>query len=377
GVNWEGTMSLDNSKISTSLSTLAMSEITDIPNYDSYAVLSDDYMNLSIRFAYHFATIDTLCLDNPSQNYISLQFSGGGGNYYGKTLRISLLSIILDKMGFQVSTKGDLIEASFARYDKQKTINTIEILGRLLASTRLLDMTLSNQQDVILYADEFFKGNYDFLRVKKITEIETIFYLKGGNWSIVQDDTGKHCLHDGSYFNRGIMSNITSLIDRFFTSKRGEFISALETHHHFPLAILKDKSSGISYVSTRIKILTGKTEKSAGLIVGLKNLNNYLAIALEVDNGQVSLYELINGKRQLRVGKNKKIEISIWHRLQCNIHENSLNVYLNGVHLIEYQSEENIQGYVGIWSKGDTLALFNSIELTDSVGTTSYLTNTA
>ncbi|MCX8027790.1 MAG: PEP-utilizing enzyme, partial [Thermodesulfovibrionales bacterium] len=47
GVNWEGTMSLDNSKISTSLSTLAMSEITDIPNYDSYAVLSDDYMNLS------------------------------------------------------------------------------------------------------------------------------------------------------------------------------------------------------------------------------------------------------------------------------------------------------------------------------------------
>ncbi|MFQ3573464.1 MAG: PEP/pyruvate-binding domain-containing protein [Thermodesulfovibrionales bacterium] len=376
GVNWEGTMSLDGTKFSTNLSTLALSEITDTTNYDSYAVISDDYMNLSIRFAYHFATIDALCVENSSQNYISLQFSGGGGNYYGKTLRISLLSIILDKLGFEVITKGDLIEATYSRHDKQKTIHTLEMLGRLLASTRLLDMTLSNQQDIVFYADEFFKGNYDFLRAKRLTEIETIFYIKGGNWSIIQDDTGRHCLHDGSYFNRGIMGNISTLINKMFGTKRGEFISALETHHHFPLAIVKEKTGNITSFSAKIKILTGKTEKTAGILAGLKNLDNYLALSIEPDHGQIAIYEMNNGKRKLKASKNKKIDTSIWHMLYLEINTRRIRGYLNGVLMIDYETSEDIKGYAGIWSKGDTLALFDSIEIQDEHGKISYFKKT-
>lgn len=83
-------MSLKTSKISSLFAVSATSELGEQPGGDSYAIVAEDYMNLSIKFAYHFATIDALCGDKTSQNYVSLQFSGDAGSYYGKTLRVQI-----------------------------------------------------------------------------------------------------------------------------------------------------------------------------------------------------------------------------------------------------------------------------------------------
>jgi len=127
-----------------------------------YAIVSGDYLNFSAKFAYHFATIDALCGDASSQNYISLQFSGGAGSYYGRSLRVQLMANILERLDFEMSTTGDLLKAMFARHDASATAERLDLLGRLLASSKLLDMTLSSQQEIELYCDEFFKGNYGF-----------------------------------------------------------------------------------------------------------------------------------------------------------------------------------------------------------------------
>ena len=124
-------------------------------------------MNLSAKFGYHFATIDTLCSENSSQNYISLQFAGGAGDYYGKSLRVSYLGNVLKRLGFQVSLKGDLFEAFLIGYDRPSMEEKLDLLGRLLASSRLLDMALSNQHDIEVFTDSFFRGEYDFLSPKR------------------------------------------------------------------------------------------------------------------------------------------------------------------------------------------------------------------
>ena len=46
--------------------------------FASHAVLSDDYMNLNLRFGYHFVIVDALCCAEAQDNYVLFRFSGGG-----------------------------------------------------------------------------------------------------------------------------------------------------------------------------------------------------------------------------------------------------------------------------------------------------------
>ena len=46
----------------------------------SFALLSREYMILSLRLGYHFTTVEAMCTDEPSKNYIRMQYKGGGAS---------------------------------------------------------------------------------------------------------------------------------------------------------------------------------------------------------------------------------------------------------------------------------------------------------
>ena len=45
----------------------------------SYAVFSEEYLNLNLKFGYHFVILDTICSDRTGENHILFRFTGGGG----------------------------------------------------------------------------------------------------------------------------------------------------------------------------------------------------------------------------------------------------------------------------------------------------------
>ena len=118
GITWKGTIQFDPKSFLSLMASSATSEFGEVPGGESYAFLSKDYLNLSARFGYHFANLDTLCGDQGSQNYISLQFSGGAGNFLGRSLRVLFLEMVLKRLGFEVSAQGDLLEASLTGFDR-------------------------------------------------------------------------------------------------------------------------------------------------------------------------------------------------------------------------------------------------------------------
>ena len=197
GVSWEGSIGLNMNKMLTLLSASATSEFGPAPGGTSYAILSGEYMNLSAKFGYHFATVDAFVGNNSGQNYVSLQFSGGAGSYYGKSLRIAFLGSVLRKLGFQVKLRGDLIEGSITDYDRPSLADKLDQMGRLLASSRLLDMALTNQADVERMTEAFFKADYDFLAFRRDEGLAN-FYTHGGSWKQATDDGRQVCMQDGS-----------------------------------------------------------------------------------------------------------------------------------------------------------------------------------
>ena len=130
--------------------------------FSSYGVISHDYLHLNMRFGYHFTIIDILCGDNPDANYCVLRFAGGGGDFQGRSLRLEFMSRIFQKLGFSVERKADLLEAQLRVMDADNLRQTLDLVGRLLGATKIMDMILQDDQMVDQCVDDFFHGRYNF-----------------------------------------------------------------------------------------------------------------------------------------------------------------------------------------------------------------------
>ncbi|WDP89000.1 MAG: hypothetical protein HUN04_04330 [Desulfobacter sp.] len=138
----------------------------DSPQFGSYAVVARTYMNVNLRFGYHFVILDSRCTPSIEENYILFRFSGGGGNENGRWLRADFIGAVLDRLGFVTQITCDLIDARLMEKDEQTIQTTLELTGRLLGATKLMDMYLKNKGDVSRYVEEFMKGRYDFRSFK-------------------------------------------------------------------------------------------------------------------------------------------------------------------------------------------------------------------
>jgi pyruvate,water dikinase len=130
--------------------------------FASHAVLSDVYMNLNLRFGYHFVIIDTFCGPKAEDNYILFRFSGGGADFYQRSLRADFLRKILQSLDFEVNIKSDLVDAQLKGIDPITTLGKLDMVGRLLGAARLMDMYLKNESDVDGFAADFMAGRYHF-----------------------------------------------------------------------------------------------------------------------------------------------------------------------------------------------------------------------
>ncbi len=134
----------------------------DSPMFGSYAVMSEEYLNVNFRFGYHFVIVDTICSPSRENNYILFRFSGGGGTPEGRVLRAGFIKGILTQLGFIVDIKSDLIDAELRSGSLESIKETLDITGRLLGATKLMDMYLKDGLDIQLMIDDFMNGRYDF-----------------------------------------------------------------------------------------------------------------------------------------------------------------------------------------------------------------------
>jgi pyruvate,water dikinase len=124
-----------------------------IVNFDaqllaSFVLVSSDYLNANIRFGFHFSVIDALITPDSQNNYLSLRFEGGGAHFEGRHLRAIFLAQVLENHGFQVVLERDSVAAVCERTSSHILEEKLQIVGRLLAFTPRLDMSLKDLSEV-------------------------------------------------------------------------------------------------------------------------------------------------------------------------------------------------------------------------------------
>jgi pyruvate, water dikinase len=138
----------------------------------SYAVLSRTYLNMNLKFGYHFVILDTMCSDNAGENHILFRFNGGGADEQGRSLRARFLQSVLKRLEFDVTRTFDLVDARISEIAASTVKEKLDQIGRLLGATRLMDMYLSGEDRIDSLVDAFFNGRYHFSSVDSVSSAE-------------------------------------------------------------------------------------------------------------------------------------------------------------------------------------------------------------
>lgn len=126
---------------------------------ENLAIVSHDYMNLSLRLGYHFSVIDAHLGVDDSRDYVYFRFAGGLADPERRARRAGFIRDVLAAMEFKVSVKGDLVIGRLKFVDTTALRSALLILGALTAFSRQRDTGLYSDADTkILYtifADTF------------------------------------------------------------------------------------------------------------------------------------------------------------------------------------------------------------------------------
>ncbi len=369
GINWSSAVAVGAQDFMSMMAAGARPQQNNQLGGASYAILSGDYLNLSVRFGYHFATVDALCGSDIEHNYVTLSFAGGAGAYHGRSLRIQYMANVLTRLGFEIAIKGDLIEASLLRLDQPAMEVALDQLGRLLGTSRLLDMALKTPDQVMGLTESFFQGKYDFLEPER-PDAPANFYQITGDWKNIDSEMEPGILQDGAHFVSSISIGVTQAMARFMGKRYQAFLDNIEAYCYFPLVIAKESGMADGSAQVWAKPMAGTIDQAGGLAFAIKDWANYFVFRVNALEDNAVLFEFKNGKRVERGSIEIPVALGQWHLLRVETEGQHLKAFINDQQVIEYEAERSLSGYLGLWTKADSVTLFKELAMKAKDGQT-------
>lgn len=123
----------------------------------SFALVSEEYMNFSIRLGYHLSVVESYTGEKINDNYIRFFFQGGGAERDRRIRRIHLISEVLKRIGFRTKVTEDIIDAIITKYRRTQLEEKLDILGKLTVYTKQLDAIMYDDRTAEMHLEEFIQ----------------------------------------------------------------------------------------------------------------------------------------------------------------------------------------------------------------------------
>lgn len=132
----------------------------------NYALISRDYLNLNARVDFHFALVDAVCGANARENSVRFRFKGGGTSRVQRERRALCVEEVLRHEEFFTARQGDMVTASFSEGPRESILAKVEMLGRFIGFSRLLDAVMVDDGMPRQVAEAFLSGDYALEHLK-------------------------------------------------------------------------------------------------------------------------------------------------------------------------------------------------------------------
>jgi hypothetical protein len=140
--------------------------------------------------------------------------------------------------------------------------------------------------------------------------------------------------------------------------------SAEAVEHRFPIAVLDSPSVRDVAASVRLRPVSGNVALAAGLVFRYLDDKNYYVAMVDAKAGNVSFSKIRDGKLTKIAEKPAKIVAGEWKALKVGAEGSKIKVSLDGQLLIEtVEKTFDNSGKVGTWTKSDTVAEFDDLEI--------------
>lgn len=115
-------------------------------------------------------------------------------------------------------------------------------------------------------------------------------------------------------------------------------------------------------VSVRCRPLTGRLDRSAGLVFRAADDRSYYVVRANLLENDVRLYRCIDGVRQDIDAWSQRLQRDRWHELAVEMRGDRITVRWNGEVVIEAQDATFAgPGRCGIWTKADSVTRFDDL----------------
>lgn len=362
GITWAGTVAFDPRSFLTLMASAATAEVDGgQPGGDSYALLGRDYMNLSARFGYHFANVDAFVGEQPSRNHVTLRFGGGAGGIAGKNLRVAFLSAVLSRLGFSTEPSGGALDASLKGVDAKAALHALDMLGRLLATSRLLDMAIAGVDEALAMADAFLAGDYDLLARRPQSPLPG-FHLTEGEWRRTEEDGRALARQDGSAWATGLSRGLAGLFGRLYGARYQKFLDSVGAYFHFPLAVAKDSHMGDGRACVKVRPVSGSIDRAAGLAFAVRTAGTYLVFRINALEDNAVLFEFTDGLRRELARSVLPVPTGQWRELCVEVTGTTVICSVDARPCVIHQLSEPPRGFLGLWTKADSVTDFESLQ---------------
>jgi 3-keto-disaccharide hydrolase len=136
----------------------------------------------------------------------------------------------------------------------------------------------------------------------------------------------------------------------------------------FPVCIKEDTQLKDGFVEVRFKPIAGKEDQAGGVVWRVKDKDNYYVCRANALEDNVVLYKMVSGKRSVLeivgrkggYGVKERVAPAEWHTLRVEFKGHHFQVSFDGKHLFDVEdSTFNDAGNVGVWTKADSVTLFD------------------
>ncbi len=132
----------------------------------------------------------------------------------------------------------------------------------------------------------------------------------------------------------------------------------------FPRTIVRDLVFTDLTVSVRCRPESGSTDRACGLMLRLKDSDNYYVTRANALEANVRLYRVVDGDRQQLDSASVGVSSGQWHTLEATARGTTLTVSWNGTQLLHWTDATFARGKIGLWTKADSVTAFDDLQAT-------------
>jgi len=131
------------------------------------------------------------------------------------------------------------------------------------------------------------------------------------------------------------------------------------------VAILEDRKFDDLDVAVRFRPISGKEDASGAIIFRARDGRNYLLARANALENNFRLYTMIDGQRRVIASATvTEPKLGEWHTIRVVAKGTRVQAYLDDVLRLDHDDRTFTGGYIGLWTKADSVAEFSDLEIT-------------